>query len=197
MHSKLSRAAVRGEIVTGTNGNDDFRITAPTAVDGGGGYDTIRFDFTYSPVGIRLDLGGLWAGGVATLNGYEIRGVETVGSVYDGEAVIILLSDHNDSIDFGASYPGRAVVFGMDGDDLIVGPDTSLGDAWVHHALNGGAGDDIVIGGAWGDDISGEEGNDRLDGRGGDDLLFAGPAGTSCSAATGRIFSSAGRGTTG
>jgi Ca2+-binding RTX toxin-like protein len=173
MHQETSRAA-RGEILTGTDGNDDFRITAPTAVDGGGGYDTVRFDFSYSPVGIRLDLAGLWTGGVATLNGYEISGVEAVGSAYDSEAVFILLSEQDDTIILGSAYPGRAIVYGGSGNDVIVGTDTVFEEPIIHHYLDGGAGDDVVVGGAWNDDLIGEEGNDRLDGNGGDDTLLGG-----------------------
>jgi len=167
--------ANQNENITGTEGDDDFLITAPAAVDGLGGFDTIRFDFSYSTVGIRLDLTGLWTGGVGTLNGFALRNIETVGSAYrvsTTENVFLLGSGLNDSFVLGAAYPHRAVVFALEGDDVIVGPDTAMEVPWLHHFLDGGAGDDVVIGGAWHDDLLGEDGDDALFGRGGDDTLY-------------------------
>jgi len=178
MARQAKRAANQNESIagiTGTEGDDDFLITAPAAVDGLGGFDTIRFDFTYSTVGIRLDLSGLWTGGVGTLNGFALRNLETVGSAYpasDSENVFLLGSLLNDSFILGAAYPHRAVVFTFEGDDRIVGPDTAMDDPGIHHFLDGGSGDDVVIGGAWNDDILGEGGDDRLFGGGGDDFLY-------------------------
>ncbi|HVQ10246.1 MAG TPA: hypothetical protein VMS43_17655 [Allosphingosinicella sp.] len=172
MAHQARRVANQNESIVGTEGDDDFLITAPTAVDGKGGFDTIRFDFTYSTVGIRLDLSGLWTGGVGTLNGYELRNIETVGSAYpDSGNVFLFGSALNDSFILGAAYPHRAVVYTFEGDDLIVGPDTAMELPWIHHFLDGGSGDDVVIGGAWHDDLLGEDGDDRLFGGGGDDSL--------------------------
>jgi Ca2+-binding RTX toxin-like protein len=170
-----ARRAIRNESIVGTDGDDDFLITAPTAVDGKGGFDTIRFDFSLSSVGIRLDLSGLWTGGVGTLNGYQLRNLETVGSAYldpTNENVFLLGSALNDSFILGAAYPHRAVVYTFEGDDLIVGPDTAMDVPWLHHFLDGGSGGDVVIGGAWHDDLLGEDGDDALFGGGGDDFLY-------------------------
>src|ERR1043165_2201124 len=110
--ARQARYAAINDGIVGTDGDDDFLITAPAAVDGRGGFDTIRFDFTYSTVGIRLDLSGLWSGGVGTLNGYQLRNIETVGSAYStGENVFLLGSALDDSFILGAAYPHRAVVF--------------------------------------------------------------------------------------
>lgn len=172
MVHQARRAAILNEGIVGTDGDDDFLITAPTAVDGRGGFDTIRFDFTYSTVGIRLDLSGMWTGGAGTLNGYQLRNLETVGSAYpDSGNVFLFGSALNDSFILGAAYPHRAVVYTFEGDDLIVGPDTAMELPWIHHFLDGGSGDDVVIGGAWNDDLLGEDGDDSLFGRGGDDSL--------------------------
>ena len=172
IHS-TARPARPENLITGTDGDDDFLITAPTAVDGKGGFDTIRFDFTYATVGIRLDLSGLWTGGVGWLNGYQLRNVETVGSALDQttENVWLLGSALADVFVLGAAYPHRAIVEAQEGDDLIVGPDTAMEVPWLHHFLAGGSGDDVVIGGAWHDDLLGEDGDDALFGRGGDDSL--------------------------
>ena len=174
MRQKAARAQTR-EIVVGTDEDNEFLVTAPAEVDGGGGHDVVRFDFSYSPIGVRLDLSGLWTGGNGTLNGYEIRNVETVGSAYVGslsENAWVLGSQFSDTIIFGAAYPGRAVAGGQEGNDLIVGPDTVLDLAWLHHFLAGGSGDDVLVGGAWNDDLLGEDGDDRIDGGGGDDILL-------------------------
>lgn len=172
MAHQARRAANQNEGIAGTEGDDDFLITAPAAVDGLGGFDTIRFDFTYSSVGIRLDLSGLWTGGAGTLNGYKLRNLETVGSAYpDSGNVFLLGSALDDSFILGAAYPHRAVVYAFEGDDLIVGPDTAMELSWIHHFLDGGSGDDVVIGGAWNDDLLGEDGDDALFGGGGDDSL--------------------------
>ena len=120
--------------IVGTEGDDDFLITAPTAVDGLGGFDTIRFDFTASTVGIRLDLSALWSGGAGTLNGYQLRNVEAVGSAYsapDSDNVIIIASELDDRIVLGEDYPNRIVLYGLDGDDLLVG---GLGALSLGHA---------------------------------------------------------------
>lgn len=174
MVQKARRESQQSNSIVGTDGDDDFLITAPSAVDGLGGFDTIRFDFSLSTVGVRLDLSGLWTGGVGTLNGHVLRNVETVGSAYldqTNENVWLLGSELNDSFVLGAAYPHRAVVEALGGDDLVVGPDTPMELAWIHHFLAGGSGDDVVIGGAWNDDLLGEDGDDRLFGRDGDDSL--------------------------
>lgn len=174
MAHQARRAANQNEGIVGTDGDDDFLITAPAAVDGRGGFDTIRFDFTTSPVAIRLDLSGLWTGGVGRLNGHALRNLETVGSAYleqTNENVWLLGSTLGDTLILGAAYPHRAVVEAAEGDDLVVGPDTALELPGIHHFLAGGSGDDVVIGGAWNDDLLGEDGDDELLGRGGDDAL--------------------------
>jgi Ca2+-binding RTX toxin-like protein len=161
--------------IVGTEGDDYFLITAPTAVDGLGGFDTLAFDFSLSLVAIRLDLSGLWSGGVGTLNGYEIRNIETIGSPDPDsgtENAIIVGSAQGDVIVLGADYPKLAVVYAGEGDDLLIG---GAGDPTIENAdnyLNGGSGDDVVIGGTRGDNLVGEEGDDRLYGEGGDDFLL-------------------------
>ncbi|MBV8685105.1 MAG: hypothetical protein JOZ90_02445 [Alphaproteobacteria bacterium] len=175
MGHAAKHSAVQGEAWIGTEGDDDFLVTAPAEVDGRGGYDTVRFDFSLSPVGVALDLGGLWTGGTGSLNGHAIRNVEALGSAFGasgGENRIILLSAHDDRLVFGTAFPDRAVAYGLEGNDRIVAPDTRFDEPWIHHFLDGGSGDDVLLGGAWNDDLIGEEGDDRLDGGGGDDVLL-------------------------
>jgi Ca2+-binding RTX toxin-like protein len=175
MAHQAKRAAARNQGIVGTDGDDYFLVTAPTAVDGRGGFDTLAFDFSTSLVAIHLDLGGLWNGGTGSLNGYRISNIETIGSPYPDipvENSWIIGSEQDDVLVTGADYPVRIVLSGQGGDDLLVG---GLGDVTVENAnnyLNGGSGDDVVIGGARGDDLVGEDGNDRLNGAGGDDFLY-------------------------
>lgn len=170
-----SRGAARANKVVGTEGDDYFLITAPTAVDGLGGFDTLAFDFSLSLVAIRLDLSGLWTGGTGYLNGYRIRNIETIGSTVPESNVEnswILGSDHDDVIVAGADYPLRVILSGAGGDDLLVGGAGDITSTNADNYLNGGSGDDVVIGGTRGDNLVGEEGDDRLYGEGGDDFLY-------------------------
>jgi Ca2+-binding RTX toxin-like protein len=161
--------------IVGTAGDDDILVTAPAAVDGLGGFDTVHFDFSTSAVGIRLDLGGLWTGGEGRLNGHRIRNVEAVGSSVPGSPVDnadIVGSEHDDVLEVGADYPQRTILYGLGGDDVLVGGDADAAVTGANNFLDGGSGDDVVIGGASADDLLGEDGNDRLHGRSGDDLIF-------------------------
>jgi Ca2+-binding RTX toxin-like protein len=173
----FSRAALAAGAITGTPGDDDILVTAPAPIDMLGGFDVVRFDFLTSPVGIQLDLSQVWSGGVGRLNGYEIRGMEALGSALGapaGEGYALLIgSSHDDVIVLGAGYTDAASIYGDNGNDLIIGGGGGSDDPVLgHNALNGGGGDDIVIGNGHGDDVVGEDGDDQLFGNGGDDLLF-------------------------
>jgi Ca2+-binding RTX toxin-like protein len=166
---------VRGDALVGTAGDDFLVVQGATAIDGGAGHDIVYFDFSNSWTGVDLDLGGLWSGGVGHLNGYEIRNVEGLASLAGTEdGAMILGSEGNDRIDIGADFASRTVIFGLDGDDVLIGGDRGLwsGVGPIHNFLDGGSGDDLVVGGAFADDVIGEDGNDRLYGGGGDDLVF-------------------------
>ncbi|HKR25616.1 MAG TPA: calcium-binding protein [Allosphingosinicella sp.] len=176
MVHRARRAAIQSESITGTEGDDHILVTAPTAVDGLGGFDTLHFDFIASPVGVHLDLTQVWAGGVGLLNGHEIRNMEALGSAFldsTTENNIIVGSAFDDVVILGAGYLERTVVYGDEGDDLLFVGGGGEDDPVVgHNFLNGGSGDDVLHGGAHGDDLLGEDGDDRLHGGGADDLLF-------------------------
>lgn len=175
MTQQPSRTAARANRIVGTEGDDYFLITAPTAVDGLGGFDAVAFDFSLSTVAIHLDLSGLWSGGVGWLNGYKIRNIETIGSIHPDSGVEnswIVGSELDDVLVTGEDYPLRVILSGQGGDDLLVG---GAGDPTItngNNYLNGGSGDDVVIGGTRGDDLVGEEGDDQLYGEKGDDFLM-------------------------
>jgi Ca2+-binding RTX toxin-like protein len=159
----------------GTEGDDDILVTAAGPVDVLGGFDIVRFDFLYSPVGIHLDLTGVWSGGDGRLNGFEIRGMEALGGAFGGALgdsnPFVVGSQHDDIIILGAGYSWYSVIVGDEGNDVLVagggGPDLP-----VPNFLDGGSGDDLLIGNAYADTLIGEEGDDRLFGGGGPDDLF-------------------------
>lgn len=175
MKHQSRRELASASAIVGTEGDDYFLVTSPTAVDGRGGFDILAIDFSASLVALHLDLSGLWSGGVGFLNGYEITNIETIGSPYPWSSVEnswILGSELDDVIITGADYPVRVVIAGLGGDDLIIG---GAGDPTITNAnnfLDGGSGNDIVIGGSRGDDVIGEDGDDRLYGGGGDDIIL-------------------------
>jgi serralysin len=175
MTQQPSRGAGRANKIVGTSGDDYFLITAPGAVDGLGGFDTIAVDFSASAIALHLDLSGLWTGGVGWLNGHQIRNIEAVGSAYlesGTENAIIFGSEQDDVVIFGAAYAQRTAVYGLGGDDVLRGGGGDPAITGGNNFLNGGSGDDRVYGGARADDLLGEDGDDLLDGGGGDDLLF-------------------------
>jgi len=175
MTQQPSRTAARANRIVGTSGDDYFLVTAPAAVDGLGGHDTIAVDFSASAVALHLDLSGLWTDGVGWLNGYQIRNIEAVGSAYPEsgtENAIIFGSELDDVVVFGAAYAQRTAVYGLGGDDVLRGGDADPAITGGNNFLDGGSGDDRVYGGARADDLLGEDGDDLLDGGGGDDLLF-------------------------
>lgn len=176
MQQLQKNGVVRGPMLTGTQGDDDFWVTRATGVDGGAGFDVVHFDFSLSPDAIRLDLSGLWTGGAGSLNGYDIRNVEAVGTPFSSGAdnSFIIGSQQGDYLNVGAAFPTRTVLYGGGGDDVLIGGDFGLwsNEYAIHNFLDGGSGDDLVIGGDFADDVIGEDGNDRLYGGGGDDIVY-------------------------
>src|SRR5262245_38758502 len=98
-------------------------------------------------------------------------------------------ADENSSLDEGvsgvaqrlsaaercAAYPGKKVVVGTEGDDVLDG--TNKADCIVglggNDVIRGDNGDDVIFGGAGNDRIDGNNGKDRLFGEDGDDVLAA------------------------
>ena len=77
----------------------------------------------------------------------------------------------NDRVDIllgmGDAFAGPCVVYGDDGNDVLVNGD-------LPSAFYGGNGDDVLIGGAAADRLEGDAGIDQLFGRAGEDLLVTG-----------------------
>ena len=157
--------------LSGGAGNDTFYLADGDEVDGGAGYDTLRF---YSGVGgtLDLDLHAVWSGGTGTYNGGTVTNIENIYDVYGGGSNdrIIIGDGVVAQIDY-YSFAAREVFFGLiihgqAGNDVIVGSggtDKIYGDAGAD-TLSGGAGNDTVV----------LDGADVIDGGAGLDTLMVG-----------------------
>jgi len=143
-----------------------------------GGADTITVnDLTGTDVKqVALDLSGTPGSGVGdgaadtivvnatsgddVITISEVNGVVTVSGL--GEDVVIKGFDTND----------RIVINGLGGDDVINASGLPPG---IQLTLNGGDGDDVLIGGLGNDVLTGGNGDDVLLGGGGQDVLDGGP----------------------
>ena len=123
-------------------------------------------------------------GGTATLNNGTLTVAGTAGDDRDivqptadgaGISVVERLFDANGNLvvvaanNFNAANVNNIIFSGGEGDDLLTvqGDVSNLPDI----SLNGGAGNDILIGGLGGDTLDGGAGDDYLFGRAGDDVL--------------------------
>ena len=163
---------VFANVIEGTSGNDSIQATMSHTiidalggddriyaglgvdkVDGGDGYDFI--DYTFAPVGVRIDLTtGIHTGfaeGDTYINIERLNG-----------------SNHNDTIVGGG---GVRTLAGLGGDDVLTG-------TTANEVFNGGLGNDLVEGGGGHDDLYDDRGSDTLRGGVGDDRLFEGLDGT-------------------
>ena len=148
------------ESFIGRSGNDD--------IDGGGGFDRIRYDRSGLDNGINADLGGgtitgSWFGNAFT---HTVSNIEWLrGSNFDDT---INGSAGNDQLD---GKNGNDTINGLAGDDIINGEDGN-------DILNGGDGNDRIAGGAGddtinpGDNIGGLTGFDELIASGGNDTYI-------------------------
>ena len=125
-------------------------------------------DYTASPAGVRVALGGRGAGGDA--EGDELVGVEHVVGSLHADA---LTGDDGANLLFGEpSYElerggADAVSGGGGADTLRGGPGRD--------ALAGDAGDDVATGDGGADRVAGGDGNDRVAGSTGRDVVDGGP----------------------
>lgn len=140
---------------------------------GGDGVD--RVTYNYAPAAVQVDL----ATGTATGEGDDsLSGIENL----DGSRFAdVLLGDDGPNLISGLGYPKdgdrREMIDGRGGDDVLELESSTPGD------VEGGAGDDVILGyseddflsGGPGDDtITGSLGDDRLDGGDGNDVLDGG-----------------------
>ncbi len=142
---------VGDDTLYGGDGNDLFYIgVGADKVDGGAGNDTLHL--IAGAAGLTADFRLVWGGGIATVNGAAVSGIEALGA--------ITASNQGDTIIVGAGYADRVTLDGLDGADTLMG----------------GSGSDLIYGGLGRDTIDGGAGDDYLfiDF---DDLLVEGGAG--------------------
>jgi Ca2+-binding RTX toxin-like protein len=156
----------------GGNGDDILFVSGADTVDGGAGFDALRFISSATPASVlNLDLRGLWTGGTGTINGativnvedtYDIVGTNNADTIIVGDGLASKVSYQWLDIAGRENYIGL-ILRGYGGDDTIVGSggnDKIYGDSGADK-ISGGAGDDIII----------IDGKDTIDGGAGIDTL--------------------------
>jgi Ca2+-binding RTX toxin-like protein len=140
-------------LVYGNGGDDtiDLHASSPgyigTAVNGGDGRDAVTVNFD----------GSVWGG--AGNDRIELS------DAFRGQ---VFGEDGNDEIYVSGQCAG-AEIYGGNGSDRIDASDNRYGVT-----ARGGAGDDLIIGSAFGDRIYGDEGGDVIYGGAGSDAIYAG-----------------------
>lgn len=179
--------------LAGGAGDDELQIGTGGSADGGAGWDTIAVDLSGSAGGVSLDLANLADGGSLNLAGGTISGVEAWGAIIGSshadilslgglaegswggapfEAPFVDGEAGNDQIDAHSANSDGVYIDGGTGDDTIIGSnsaDTLLGSDGNDH-LDAGSGNDNVDGGAGADWIAGGDGDDYLTGGAGSRL---------------------------
>ena len=155
---------------------DELFITeeGDDTIDGGAGFDVLRYDREGVVDGISADLEagtieGVWfdqAFADSVLNIEEIRGSDQGNDTILGDSVAnkFLGQAGNDSL---AGRGGNDTLFGGEGNDTLLGNEGE-------DSLEGGEGNDQVFGADGNDTILGGAGNDMLGGASGDDSLSGG-----------------------
>ncbi len=178
-----------------------FLLSGNDTLDGGQGYDVLRYQSSEITSGINADLElgqieSVWEGRASldfVSNIEEIRGSDNGDDTIQGDANAntFLGNDGNDSLvgrggdDSLMGGDGNDRILGQDGDDLLkggvgydqvyggAGNDTILGGDYSD-TLGGAEGDDSILGENGGDEIYGGNGNDTLKGGDGQDRLYGG-----------------------
>jgi Ca2+-binding RTX toxin-like protein/uncharacterized protein affecting Mg2+/Co2+ transport len=177
------RGSDHDDVFTGGSGNDRF-ITrrGDDIVDGGAGYDTVRYDRSgVDAMTIDLDAGtasGVWRGEAFTdtlSNIEEVRGSRDGDDVMSGSAADERFRGRGgDDILDGRGGSDR--LDGEDGNDVLIGGDgdDNLSGGNDNDILNGGAGHDSLRGDSGDDTISGGDGHDWIMENAGDDVIDGG-----------------------
>ncbi len=190
------------DILLGGDGNDALLgFEGADVLSGGNGFDTA--EYSYSPVGITIDLANP-AANTGEAIGDSYISIERVIGTYYGD--VIFGSSANDVI---AALHGNDVLSGGDGDDVLLGgpgadqmeggpgfdsveysADGAVTADLANPAANTGnaAGDtyssierligsyfsDVLAGTGGAEEFYGLSGSDQINGRGGDDTIFGG-----------------------
>lgn len=139
--SEIERAIGSGthDVLLGDSSANSFiGLGGDDIMDGRGGIDGVKYNFSFDPVNVNLETGVATGQGTDSL--FSIENV--VGTISND----VLIGDRN-----------RNVLAASDGEDRIEGGD---GD----DQLEGGAGDDTILGGRGKDLLNGDTGTDTGDG---------------------------------
>ncbi len=191
----LVRGQLVGDTITGTDGDDVLEGTEfSDVIDGGAGNDTI--DALSGSDDVRGAEGDDVIQSLAPYGNNQIDGGAGDDTIRTGDsndtiiggdgddlinagfgANVIMAGNGNDIIRFG--YEGRTTVTGGGGDDSIDGSFLNESEPWLlmetgHHELNGGDGNDTILGTNDADLIGGQDGNDSVLAGGGYDTIFGG-----------------------
>jgi Ca2+-binding RTX toxin-like protein len=144
-HLADSRADI--DRLYGGSGDDTLFFGWGDEVHGEGGFDTAWASFAGATNGVNADIGVI------------LDGIERL--------VSLTLTDQADTVIIGTTEGGAALVDAGNGNDHIIGQNSA-----VH--VNGGAGDDLLVGSTADDLLVGADGEDRLLGGPGSDILWGG-----------------------
>lgn len=187
-----------GDYIDARGGNDLIYLgEGNDRVHGGSGTDTVILQGTQNKyTAYRLSDGTVF---LQSNENHSIKQLESVEKIsftdelftrirpYDITEETIksnryLLKWRNKNLDYSKHTEGSdgddvlqgSVVFGKDGDDVLIAQATPVRGGLKGSLLHGGEGDDILIGNRASDKLYGAEGNDYLYGGGGHDQLFGG-----------------------
>ncbi len=149
-----------------------YRINAPGGRWGNEDQGIYSIDLNGVPRGVS-DLAGNYISG-GTIDTFTVGGEVIVGGVINGTADPDVIEVSQNSVQFIVITNGvtstlpltaNLTIFGLAGSDTI----TVDGSVTANVRIEGGAGNDVLIGGSGNDTLNGGTGSDRLEGRGGDD----------------------------
>jgi len=154
------------DVMVGGAGRDSFIPGGGNdTIDGGDGWDRVRYDRNEMTSAVSVDLlagtaTGSWQNVAfqhSLRNIEEIRGTRNFDDTLRGDG-------GNNWID---GRGGNDLIFGDSGNDTVLGGDGN-------DTLHGDDGNDVIYGGNGNDVIVGDDGNDAIEGDAGDDTIYGG-----------------------
>jgi Ca2+-binding RTX toxin-like protein len=169
--TSLFDGGAEADTVRGGAGDDVVAGGWNDTLAGGEGTDVLFLDLRGATTGVRLNLQPVALGkpvsnGIGTISGFEAMGA-IFGSAFDDDIRV------GDLRTFSLLGGG---VYGREGNDRIDGGTfgANTSNALFAKRLDGGAGDDVVIGSGGSDTLVGGDGSDRLIAGDGNDSVYAG-----------------------
>ncbi|ESQ73785.1 calcium-binding protein [Asticcacaulis sp. AC402] len=162
--------------LNGGSGNDELFAGYGDYVDGGANTDILLLSLAGADTGATADLTAAFSGGVSTIGGGLMTGLERY--------TLVLGSAHSDvinvgnGIETGGPYVFGTGIYGNDGNDTVSGGSfaNSLLGQGGNDVLYGLGGNDALYGGSEGDILEGGAGDDTLNGGSETDTAYYGSA---------------------